>query len=71
MEAVLSNGGPWALAAGLVSIHAWFLTRPVVKLWRECEADKRVLRDEHAELRAELVALGDKVNQLENGGSHE
>ena len=60
--------GPWVLAAALVSIHSWFLTRPVIKQWRDCEAEKRLLREEHREMRAEMVKMWEKLTHLENGG---
>ena len=77
MEGLLS-GGPWALAAGFVAVHSFFLTRPVIRLWRRCEADKVDLRAEHTELReengklrAEVSALAIRVSQIENGGKHD
>ena len=62
------EAGPWALAAALVTVHSWFLTRPVIRLWRDCEADKRVLRAEHAELRTEILTLSTRLDTIENGG---
>ena len=68
METFLdSTSAPWVLAAGMVSVHAWFLTRPVIRLWRECEQDKKVLREEHAEMRAAILAMGDRLSSVENG----
>ena len=55
------------MAAALVAVHSWFLTRPVVKLWRECERDKRELRREHTEMRAEILTLSLRLERVENG----
>ena len=72
-EALFSQGtAPWALAAGFVTVHSLFLTRPVVKLWRDCEKDKKSLRDEHAEMRAQIVTMAERIARIENGGkTHE
>ena len=71
----IAEGQPWALAASLVAVHSWFLTRPVIRQWRDCEADKRLLREEHREMRAEMVdmagqivRLKDRIHAIENGG---
>ena len=66
-ELLNSEGAPWALAAGIVAVHTWFLTRPVIRLWRECERDKKELREEHTEMRAEMLKLGDRLTTVENG----
>ena len=64
MAGLLDGTVQWALAAGLIGIHSWFITWPVIKLWRTCEADKAALRKEHAE-------IIQRVTRLENGGHDE
>ena len=70
IETVLnSTATPWFLAAGFVTVHSWYLTRPVVKLWKQCEKDKKILRDEHAEMRAQMFEMAQRITIIENGGT--
>ena len=64
MDELIPQGAlPWALAAGMVSVHAWYITRPVIKLWRRCEDDKQSLRAEHRKDKAEMQ---DRIDKLES-----
>ena len=74
LDFIPDGSAPWALAAGMIGVHSWFVTRPIhrqrkdaIALWRECEAEKKVLRDEHTEMRAELLKLSARVASIENG----
>ena len=59
----LSNNPSWGGAVGLVIVHSIVVTRPVIKLWRNCENDKQSLREEHRTDKAQLL---ERIEHLED-----